>query len=33
MEFEFDTKKSASNKQKHGLDFYEARVLWDDPDL
>jgi uncharacterized DUF497 family protein len=33
MEFEFDTKKSASNKQKHGLDFYEARALWDDPDL
>jgi uncharacterized DUF497 family protein len=33
MEFEFDPKKSASNKQKHGLDFYEARALWDDPDL
>ena len=33
MEFEFDPKKSDGNKQKHGLDFYEARALWDDPDL
>jgi uncharacterized DUF497 family protein len=33
MEFEFDPKKSYSNKQKHGIDFYEARALWDDTDL
>lgn len=33
MEFEFDPKKSDSNKQKHGLDFHAARALWDDPDL
>jgi uncharacterized protein len=33
MEFEFDLKKSDSNKQKHGLDFYEAQALWRDPDL
>jgi uncharacterized DUF497 family protein len=33
MEFEFDLKKSGSNKQKHGIDFHEARVLWDDPNL
>jgi len=33
MEFEFDPRKSDSNKQKHGIDFYEARALWDDPDL
>jgi len=33
MEFEFDPKKSDSNKQKHGLDFYDARALWADPDL
>jgi len=33
MEFEFDPQKSDSNKQKHGLDFYAARALWDDPDL
>lgn len=33
MEFEFDPRKSISNKQKHGLDFHEARALWNDPDL
>jgi len=33
MEFEFDPKKSESNKQKHGIDFYDAQTLWDDPDL
>lgn len=33
MEFEFDPKKSESNKQKHGIDFYESQELWDDPDL
>ena len=33
MEFEFDLKKSDGNKQKHGLDFYEAQALWTDPDL
>lgn len=33
MEFEFDTKKSGSNKIKHGIDFDEAQALWDDPDL
>ena len=33
MNFEFDPKKSDSNKQKHGLDFIEARALWDDADL
>jgi uncharacterized DUF497 family protein len=33
MEFEFDLKKSGSNKQKYGIDFHEARVLWDDPNL
>ncbi|MEW5949982.1 MAG: BrnT family toxin [Thermodesulfobacteriota bacterium] len=33
MEFEFDPKKSESNKQKHGMDFYEAQELWGDPDL
>jgi len=33
MEFEFDPKKSDSNKRKHGLDFDEAQALWDDPDL
>jgi uncharacterized DUF497 family protein len=33
MEFEFDSPKSDRNKKKHGLDFYEAQALWDDPDL
>ncbi len=33
MSFEFDPRKSDSNKQKHGIDFHEALALWDDPDL
>jgi uncharacterized DUF497 family protein len=33
MSFQFDPKKSDANRQKHGLDFYEAQALWDDPDL
>jgi uncharacterized protein len=33
MEFEFDSKKSDTNKEKHGINFYEAQKLWDDPDL
>jgi uncharacterized protein len=33
MEFEFDPKKSAGNKQKHGIDFHEAQALWNDPDF
>ena len=32
MEFEFDSRKSASNKKKHGIDFSEAEELWSDPD-
>ena len=33
MEFEFDPRKSASNKRKHGIDFIESQALWNDPDL
>ncbi|MBI5886098.1 MAG: BrnT family toxin [Deltaproteobacteria bacterium] len=33
MEFEFDPKKSEANKIKHGIDFHEAIVLWDDSQL
>ena len=33
MEFEFDLAKSKSNKEKHGIDFYEAQKLWDDTDF
>jgi uncharacterized DUF497 family protein len=32
MEFEFDPAKSEKNKEKHGIDFLEARALWDDSD-
>jgi uncharacterized protein len=31
MEFEFDPAKSASNHQKHGVDFVQAQQLWQDP--
>jgi uncharacterized protein len=31
MEFEFDPRKSESNRQKHGIDFVAARALWTDP--
>lgn len=33
MEFEFDPVKSGVNKEKHGIDFYEAQKLWDDTDF
>jgi uncharacterized DUF497 family protein len=33
MEFEFDPRRSRSNKDKHGIDFTEAQALWDDGDL
>lgn len=33
MEFEYDEAKSRRNREKHGIDFSEARKLWDDPDL
>jgi len=33
MEFELDTAKSDGNRIKHGIDFHEAKALWDDPDL
>ena len=32
MEFEYDPTKSQSNKDKHGIDFDEAQVLWLDED-
>jgi uncharacterized DUF497 family protein len=28
VEFEFDQRKSESNKTKHGIDFAEAQALW-----
>lgn len=33
LKFEFDPAKSRANKLKHSMDFTEAQVLWDDPDL
>ena len=33
MNFEFDPEKSDSNKNKHGIDFFEAQELWEDIDL
>ena len=32
MEFEFNSRKSAANRCKHGIDFVEAQALWEDPD-
>ncbi len=32
MKFEFDPKKSDTNKAKHGLNFIEAQELWNDFD-
>lgn len=31
MEFEHDPVKSAANLAKHGIDFDQARALWNDP--
>ena len=33
MDFEFDPKKSEKNMEKHGIDFFQAQALWDDPEL
>jgi uncharacterized protein len=33
MSFEFDSRKSRSNLNKHGIDFVEAQLLWLDPYL
>jgi len=28
VEFEFDLEKSQTNKEKHGIDFVDAQLLW-----
>ena len=33
IRFEYDENKSAANLAKHGIDFADARRLWDDPDV
>jgi len=30
MAFEYDDKKSSANKIKHGIDFEEAKDIWND---
>ena len=30
MDFEYDINKSLKNKDKHGIDFEEAKLLWND---
>ena len=32
MPFEYDPKKSQSNREKHGIDFEKAQAIWDDVD-
>lgn len=32
MPFEYDPKKSQTNREKHGIDFEEAQALWTDVD-
>ena len=32
-EFQHDTKKSLTNLKKHGIDFEQAQMLWEDPNL
>ena len=31
MTFEYDENKSLINKSKHGIDFEQAKELWNDP--
>lgn len=33
VEFEFDERKSISNRKKHGIDLDDAQALWADSDL
>ena len=33
MGFVYDKAKSDANLEKHGIDFEEAQLLWDDPNL
>ena len=32
-EFQYDPEKSRQNREKHGIDFEQAKLLWDDPNL
>lgn len=33
MRFIYDPRKSKLNNEKHGIDFEEAKALWDDPSV
>ena len=33
MEFDYDPYKSSTNKIKHGVDFEEAKLVWQDADV
>ncbi|MCD7059211.1 BrnT family toxin [Pelagibacterium xiamenense] len=33
MQFEYDPAKSVANYEKHGIDFEDAQVLWNDDRL
>ena len=33
LAFEFDQTKSRANLSKHGIDFIDAQLLWNDPGL
>ena len=31
--FEYDNQKSSFNEEKHGIDFLDSQILWDDPNI
>mgnify|MGYP003381936861 CR=1 FL=1 len=31
--FQYDPERSLANLKKHGIDFEQAQLLWEDPDL
>jgi uncharacterized DUF497 family protein len=33
MKFEYDSNKSDTNERKHGINFEEAKILWEDDNL
>jgi uncharacterized DUF497 family protein len=33
MAFEYDPQKNKINKENHGIDFEEAKIIFDDPNL
>jgi uncharacterized DUF497 family protein len=33
MDFEYDGRKSLTNREKHGIDFIDAQALWLDSNL